>query len=555
MGAERETRQMWARLAVDPLADPLARRLAPYRAVTPNRITAAALLMGLAAAGCFAAGQLRVAGALVLVRYFTDCLDGKVARLQGTSSARGALFDITSDVVCISLVAATLSWRLWYDGHLAPATALALLTALVVYNWALDHRKWLAGAAGIGTGGAAHAWQPSLPLVRGWVRWCRSIDMAVAPWVLEVEMGAFGIAPLVLPESSLPVVLAVATGCYVLAALVNVRRAWRIAGPRPAAADAPVQAPLEHAEAVGARRGAWPSVDVVVATRDRPELLALALTGIWNQDYPGHVTIHVVFDQTAPEKGLEGRSGNREARVLTNLRTPGLAGARNSGILAGSGDLVAFCDDDDSWEPAKLRLQVDRLLEAGADTAVTGIVVQYADHAVERVPRADDLALERLVRNRVMEAHPSTVLVRRAALEGPIGLVDEAIPGSYGEDFDWIIRAARHGRIAVAAQPLVRVRWGQSMFSRNWQTIVDAIDYGLVKTPEFRADPLALGRLYGRRAFALAALGRREALPAAVRTLRVSPREKRAYLAAAVALHLVSAERLLDLAHRRGHGI
>ena len=102
----------------------------------------------------------------------------------------------------------------------------------------------------------------------------------------------------------------------------------------------------------------------------------------------------------------------------------------------------------------------------------------------------------------------------------------------------------------------MKVRWGQSMFSQRWQTIIDSIDYSLAKHTVFHEDPQALGRLYGRRAFALAALGQtRPALGQAWRTVRVNPRERRAYLAGAVALHLVSAERLMRLAHSRGHGI
>ncbi|MCW2780150.1 MAG: hypothetical protein JWR35_599 [Marmoricola sp.] len=298
-----------------------------------------------------------------------------------------------------------------------------------------------------------------------------------------------------------------------------------------------------------------PTVDVVIATRNRPELLQLALKAVREQTYPGQVTTYVVFDRCPADHALASDAADRRVVVLENTHSPGLAGARNSGILAGLGDLVAFCDDDDCWLPDKIRLQVRELEVSNALTVVTGIIVEYGDHETARVPLETDLTLERLIRKRVMEAHPSTVLVRRTALEGEIGLVDEDIPGSYGEDFDWIIRAARAGRIARVPIPLVRVRWGQSMFSRQWQTIIDAIDYGIAKHPEFSADPAALGRLYGRRAFAMAALSSRGSLRAVARTIRVAPLEKRAYVAAAVALHLVSAERLLDLAHRRGHGI
>lgn len=299
-----------------------------------------------------------------------------------------------------------------------------------------------------------------------------------------------------------------------------------------------------------------PRVDVVVATRNRPELLRLALDAVWDQTYRGEIVCHVVFDQCDPDPGVLREGPNRSIRALTNTREPGLAGARNTGILAGSGDLVAFCDDDDEWLPTKIERQVAALEGSEAITSVTGIIVLYADHAVPRVPRPEDMTLTRLVRNRVMEAHPSTVLVRRDALLGPVGLVDEDLPGSYGEDFDWIIRSAQAGDFAVVAEPLVKVRWGQSMFSQRWQTIVDSIDYSLAKHSVFHEDPLALGRLYGRKAFALAALGQtRPALRQAYRTVRTNPRERRAYLAGAVALRLVSAERLMRIAHSRGHGI
>ncbi len=304
-------------------------------------------------------------------------------------------------------------------------------------------------------------------------------------------------------------------------------------------------------------RGPLPRVDVVVATRNRPELLRVALDAIWNQTYPGEIVVHVVFDQCDPDESVVRTSPTRTIRVMNNERTPGLAGGRNSGILAGSAPLVAFCDDDDEWLPTKAEKQVQAFNDdPAALTAVTGIIVLYADSAVPRVPRPEDMTLAELVRDRVMEAHPSTVMVRRDALLGPIGLVDEELPGSYAEDFDWILRAAEAGPFAVVGEPLVKVLWGQSMFSQKWQTIIDAVDHLLAKHAAFHENPQALGRLYGRRAFAQAALGEtRPALRQAWRTVRVNPRERRAYLAGAVALHLVSAERLMKIAHSRGHGI
>ena len=302
-----------------------------------------------------------------------------------------------------------------------------------------------------------------------------------------------------------------------------------------------------------------PTVDVVLATRNRPEMLRQAVKAVVDQDFAGRITCQVVYDRCEPDRDIVSLARDlpgRHISVLSNERSAGLAGGRNTGILAGDAPFVAFCDDDDFWEPDKLSAQFEAMAAAPeVFTCVTGIVIEYEESSVARVPTREDLSIERLARRRVMEAHPSSVLVRREALLGPIGLVDEAIPGSYGEDYDWILRAAAAGPIAVAGRPLVHVRWGQSQFSREWQTIVEALDYMVAKHPAFRASRRAHARILGQQAFAMAASRQRGALARAVLAARRSPREPRAWLAAAVALRVISADRLLNMANRRGRGI
>ncbi|CAM3363717.1 CDP-alcohol phosphatidyltransferase family protein [Nocardioides dubius] len=221
-------RMIWARLAVDPLAEPLSRRLAVRSWVTPNRITLLALALATGAAVCFATGQLRLGGALFLARYFFDCVDGMVARRQGSGSARGAALDISADVVGLHLVAAALCWHLVQAEGLASAGALALLAVLGVHNWSLGHRKLLAASAGRGDGGSDHALRSRVPVLRSWLAWCRRINMAAFPWVLEVEIVVFGLAPLLLPAEALPAVVVAGAVGYALVVAVNLRRIARL---------------------------------------------------------------------------------------------------------------------------------------------------------------------------------------------------------------------------------------------------------------------------------------------------------------------------------------
>jgi glycosyltransferase involved in cell wall biosynthesis len=282
------------------------------------------------------------------------------------------------------------------------------------------------------------------------------------------------------------------------------------------------------------------------------------VTSVVDQRYDGEIEVIIVFDQETPvDPGVPAGDGRR-IRTMTNERTPGLAGARNSGILASTADLVGYCDDDDEWLPGKLLRQADALAAAPeAEVVVTGATIVYEDRTFDRIPDRRRVTLEQLLRSRAQEVHPSSIVVRRTATLDGIGLVDEDIPGSYGEDYEWLLRAARRTPVIAVRDPLVRVYWHpSSFFADRWSTMIEAIRYLLAKHPEFAREPLGLARLYGRLAFANAALGNRsEARAWARKTLRLNPRERRAYLALAVSTGLVSVDRLMKLAHRRGKGI
>lgn len=222
-------RMIWARLAVDPLAQPLARQLARHRWVSPDRVTLLALTLALGAAVCFATGHFRWGGALFLARYFFDCVDGMVARARGTASARGAALDISVDVVGTHLVAAALVGRLAADGRLGVAGAVLLLALVGIHNWSLAQRKALAHEAGLGEGGFDHRWRRRPPGLRAWLGWTERIGMAAFPWVLEVEIVVFGLAPLLVPGPHLAG--AVWFGCagYAVVSATSLLRIRRIA--------------------------------------------------------------------------------------------------------------------------------------------------------------------------------------------------------------------------------------------------------------------------------------------------------------------------------------
>jgi glycosyltransferase involved in cell wall biosynthesis len=302
----------------------------------------------------------------------------------------------------------------------------------------------------------------------------------------------------------------------------------------------------------------WPSIGVVLPTCNRPELLRRAVTGIIAQDYPGPVRAIVVFDRHDPDASL-CRGGERPLDVLPNLRRPGLAGARNTGIVALDTDLVAFCDDDDVWLPTKLRRQVHALQQRPqAEFCTSAIEVDFADRITPRLAGASLVGLDDLVRSRMSMLHSSTFLVRRAAFAaGELGLVAEDAPGSQNEDWDLLLRAAKRGEIVHVDVPLVRVLWGRSsMFAYEYATKMASLRWMMARHPEIAGSGTGAGRVYGQLACWSAASGnRRDAWRWTKAAMRSNWREPRTAIALAAVTGVVKVESVLGALHRRGRGI
>lgn len=301
-----------------------------------------------------------------------------------------------------------------------------------------------------------------------------------------------------------------------------------------------------------------PLISVVVPTHGRPQHLREALDRIVAQDYAGPLEILVVFDRTEPDRSLETDTPGRGIRTLENERTGGLAGNRNTGILASTGELVAFCDDDDLWAPAKLTRQVEALAaDPQAPLSTCGIRIAFEGELLERPVERSTIARSDLIRSRISGLHPSSFVFRREALVDRIGLVDETIPGGYAEDYELLLRTTAVGPIAHVDEPLLDVRWGrQSHYRERFDLTAGGLEWLLDRYPEFAEDRKGFARIAGQISFARMAMGqRRQGLRWLGRTVRNDPLQPRAWLALAVGAGVVSPGTVLDRLNRRGRGI
>ena len=135
------------------------------------------------------------------------------------------------------------------------------------------------------------------------------------------------------------------------------------------------------------RISSQPVLAVLIATRNRPQLLQRALNCVWSQSrLPDHL---VVIDDARPgEISLDHRSVDSASRrrgihpiLLRNQRTSGPAGAWNSGLdqlyrryeSDPSHVFVAILDDDDEWDSDHLAVCWDQAVGRSLHMVVSGI--------------------------------------------------------------------------------------------------------------------------------------------------------------------------------------
>jgi glycosyltransferase involved in cell wall biosynthesis len=330
------------------------------------------------------------------------------------------------------------------------------------------------------------------------------------------------------------------------------RYRWRLrAGTRPGEPSA--------ASALPRYEGPWPLATVIMPTRARPELVRESIASVVAQDYPGDIECIVVHDQEPPDQELTRLGTQRRVvRVTANdTHSPGLAGARNAGLDLARGEFIASCDDDDTWLPGKLQAQVGRMLTEPDLLAVgSGIRLLLPDGKVQDWPgRADQISYQLLLRNRVKELHSSTLVMRREAF-AKAGQYDEDLPNGYAEDYDWVLRVARAGRIGLVTEPLANIRKNAVSWYRGVaENACPGLEYMLAKHGDFASSRRGHARMLGQIAFARSALGQRgPALRYAVKALSRWPASPYPYIALAQIATGADPRHMLRLARlfRRG---
>lgn len=201
-----------------------------------------------------------------------------------------------------------------------------------------------------------------------------------------------------------------------------------------------------------------PGCSIVITTHSRPHLLPRAVE---SARLAGRDPEIVVVDDASTDETREvcrALRGIRYVRVERNLR---VAGARNVGLAASTGEYVSFLDDDDERLPGSLDAQVGRLEAEPRAGMVYGqaLIVGGARGAAAeglyplRCPQGD-IFWELLGQNFI----PCGGAVFRRSCLLRVGPLDEGVPGI--DDWDFWIRMAERFEVIAAERPVFK--WRQS---------------------------------------------------------------------------------------------
>jgi glycosyltransferase involved in cell wall biosynthesis len=212
----------------------------------------------------------------------------------------------------------------------------------------------------------------------------------------------------------------------------------------------------------------YPLVTVIIPAYNSGVYLKEAVESALGQDYPNLEVI--VIDDGSTDHSLSLLTPYLNRIFIITSENFGAASARNLGILASSGEYLAFLDSDDKWIANKISLQMQKMLDdnldlvycAGQEFSVEmslgtihspvfeGNCYQY----YKKYPSRDIVAIG-----------PSGSILKKSLLHKS-GIFDTRIPPP-SEDWDFFRRYSQHAKFGYCTDVLVLRRIHENNISRK----------------------------------------------------------------------------------------
>lgn len=200
------------------------------------------------------------------------------------------------------------------------------------------------------------------------------------------------------------------------------------------------------------------SISLVVPTFNHGNYIRETILSATRQTRPSFEII--VIDDGSTD-GTEGVVREFERVRYIRQENGGVSAARNRGVAESTGDLIAFLDADDTWEPTKLEKQVAKFAEDPEIGLVHCGMREFDSETGETIELhldggegwvAEELALWE---KPVIIGPGGSIMVRRDVFE-EVGGFDTELKN--GEDWEFCFRVAMKYKVGFVPEALVNYR-------------------------------------------------------------------------------------------------
>lgn len=226
-----------------------------------------------------------------------------------------------------------------------------------------------------------------------------------------------------------------------------------------------------------------PLVSVIIPALNAGATLGRALDSVAAQTYPHWEAIVIDDGSSDNTAALVERRGDPRCRIIRRFTRGGPSRARNDGIAAARGEVLALLDADDEWLPEKLARQVAALARhPKAALVVCDMQAVHEDGSTgtsvftRQAPSAGPEAWKTLLASSFIGT--SAALAPRALLQ-ELGGFDTGL--AVGEDQDLFIRLALRGEVVVLPEALAIYHYRYASYSAAYAGDQARIVLGMVR--------------------------------------------------------------------------
>jgi glycosyltransferase involved in cell wall biosynthesis len=240
-----------------------------------------------------------------------------------------------------------------------------------------------------------------------------------------------------------------------------------------------------------------PLVTVIIPTYNRGWVVQEAIDSVLDQDFPDYELI--VVDDGSDDNTPAILAAYGKKFTVLDQSNRGVSAARNRGIAAAAGQLIAFLDSDDQWLPQKLSTQVN-FFQDNPDAFVNQTQEHWIRNGVRVNPKKRHHKFSGMIFEQSLAlclVSPSAVMIKKNLFD-VVGIFDESLAAC--EDYDLWLRISCRYPVHLIDTPLIIKRGGHDdqlskaagLDKYRIQALVKIIESDLLSPQQYQAAVITL---------------------------------------------------------------